>query len=107
LTGKLAEDVAKELIAGTKLRDVDIRKKYIDGGIDAVDLSDDPMIKLALLVDPLSRGLRKKYETEGYWQKRFCSSLSKLDSTRSTEIFRYLPRNHAPDLKPYWHWFPL
>ncbi|MGA2586395.1 MAG: S46 family peptidase [Candidatus Aminicenantales bacterium] len=64
LAGKLAEDVAKELIAGTKLRDVDVRKKYIDGGLDAVYLSDDPMIKLALLVDPLSRGLRKKYETE-------------------------------------------
>jgi len=64
LAGKLAEDVAKELIAGTKLRDVDVRKKYLDGGLDAVYLSDDPMIKLALLVDPLSRGLRKKYETE-------------------------------------------
>jgi hypothetical protein len=64
LTGKLAEDVAKELIAGTKLRDVDVRKKYVDGGLDAIYLSDDPMIKLALLVDPLSRGLRKKYETE-------------------------------------------
>lgn len=62
--GKLAEDVAKDLVMGTKLRDVEVRKKYLDSELDAVYLSDDPMIKLALLVDPISRGLRKKYETE-------------------------------------------
>jgi len=62
--GKLAEDVARELVAGTKLGNLDVRKKYLDGGLDAVYLSDDPMIKLALLVDPLSRGLRRKFEAE-------------------------------------------
>jgi hypothetical protein len=62
--GKLAEDVAKDLVTGTKLRNVEVRKKYLDSELDAVYLSDDPMIKLALLVDPISRGLRKKYETE-------------------------------------------
>ncbi len=61
--GRPAEDVAKELIAGTKLKDPGVRKSYLDGGLDAVNLSEDPMIKLALLVDPVSRGLRKKYET--------------------------------------------
>jgi len=62
--GKPAEEVAKGLVAGTKLKDAEIRKKYLEGGLEAVYLSDDPMIKLALLVDPISRGLRKKYETE-------------------------------------------
>jgi hypothetical protein len=64
MSGKLAENVAKELVAGTKLKDVEVRKKYLEGGLDAVYISDDPMIKLALLVDPISRGLRKKYEQE-------------------------------------------
>jgi hypothetical protein len=64
ISGKLAENVAKELIAGTKLKDVEVRKKYLEGGLDAIYMSDDPMIKLALLVDPISRGLRKKYEKE-------------------------------------------
>jgi hypothetical protein len=64
MSGKLAENVAKELIAGTKLKDVEVRKKYLDGGLDAIYMSDDPMIKLALLVDPISRGLRKKNEQE-------------------------------------------
>jgi hypothetical protein len=62
--GRPAEDVAKELIAGTKFKNPEVRKKYMDGGLDAVYLSEDPMIKLALLVDPVSRGLRKRYETE-------------------------------------------
>ena len=64
MSGKLAENIAKELISGTKLKDADVRKKYLEGGLDAIYMSDDPMIKLALLVDPISRGLRKKYEQE-------------------------------------------
>jgi hypothetical protein len=64
MSGKLAENIAKELIAGTRLKDIEVRKKYLEGGLDAVYMSDDPMIKLALMVDPISRGLRKKYDQE-------------------------------------------
>ncbi len=62
--GRLAEDVAKELVSGTKLKDPEVRKKYQDGGFAAVALSDDPMIKLAFLVDPIARGWRQRYEQE-------------------------------------------
>ena len=62
--GRLAEDVAKELVAGTKVGNPEVRKSYLDGGLQAVYLSEDPMIKLAWLVDPLSRGIRKRYEQE-------------------------------------------
>jgi len=64
MAGRLAEDAAKELVEGTKLKDVEVRKRYLDGGLDAIYGSDDPMIKLALLVDPVSRTVRKRYETE-------------------------------------------
>jgi hypothetical protein len=64
MAGRLAEDVAKDLVQGTKLKDVEVRKRYLDGGLDAIYGSDDPMIKLALLVDPVSRTVRKRYETE-------------------------------------------
>jgi len=64
MAGRLAEDVAKDLVEGTKLKDVEVRKRYLDGGLDAIYASDDPMIKLALLVDPVSRTIRKRYETE-------------------------------------------
>jgi hypothetical protein len=58
------QDVARELVSGTKLKDLDLRKKLMAGGLDAVYQCPDPMIKLALLVDPVSRGLRARYEKE-------------------------------------------
>jgi hypothetical protein len=64
LSGRSPQEVARELIAGTKLKDVAVRKKLMDGGLEAVYQCQDPMIKLALLVDPVSRGLRARYEKE-------------------------------------------
>jgi hypothetical protein len=64
LGGRAPQDVARELIAGTKLKGVSVRKKLMDGGLEAVYQCQDPMIKLALLVDPVSRGLRARYEKE-------------------------------------------
>jgi hypothetical protein len=64
LGGRAPLDVARELIAGTKLKDIAFRKKLLDGGLEAVYQCQDPMIKLALLVDPVSRGLRARYEKE-------------------------------------------
>ncbi len=58
------QDVARELVAGTKLKDVELRKKLVAGGLEAVYQCQDPMIKLALLVDPVSRGLRARYEKQ-------------------------------------------
>lgn len=58
------KEVAEELVSGTKLKDVEHRKKLIAGGLDEVYRCQDPMIKLALLVDPVSRGLRARYEKE-------------------------------------------
>ncbi len=64
LGGRSPQDVARELIAGTKLKDVDWRKKLMEGGLAAIYQSQDPMVKLALLVDPVSRGLRARYEDQ-------------------------------------------
>ena len=64
LGGRDPGEVARELVSGTKLKDLAVRKALMEGGIDAIYASDDPMIKLALLVDPVSRGLRARYEKE-------------------------------------------
>ena len=64
LGGCSPQDVARELVAGTKLKDIAFRKKLVEGGLEAVFQCPDPMIKLALLVDPVSRGLRARYEKE-------------------------------------------
>ena len=56
------EEVAKDLIMGTKLKDPEYRKKLMEGGSEAIYMSDDPMIKLALMIEPIARGLRERYE---------------------------------------------
>ncbi len=62
LAGKSPKDRAAELIAGTHLEDVAVRKKLAAGGLAAVKASDDPLIQLALLVDPAAREVRNTYE---------------------------------------------
>ncbi len=64
LGGRSPQDVARELVAGTKLKDIELRKTLVAGGLEAVYQCQDPMIKLALLVDPVSRGLRARYEKQ-------------------------------------------
>jgi Peptidase S46 len=64
LDHKSPRDRAAALIRGTKLKSVDDRKKLFEGGKNAVTESKDPIIALAELVDPESRALRKRMETE-------------------------------------------
>jgi hypothetical protein len=64
LGGKAPGQRAEELVRGTRLRDVAVRKKLYDGGTAAIADSDDPMIRLAMELDPLARRLRKRYEDE-------------------------------------------
>ena len=51
LDGKNPIDRAEELINGTKVDDPEFRKSLAGGGMAAIETSEDPMIKLALLVD--------------------------------------------------------
>jgi hypothetical protein len=64
LDGKSPQNRASELIRGTKLKDVSVRKKLADGGKAAIEACNDPMIQLAKLVDEKSREVRKRFETE-------------------------------------------
>lgn len=56
------QTAAAKLVNGSKLSDVAYRKRLWEGGTSAIASSDDPMIKLALLVDPESRRLTKEFE---------------------------------------------
>jgi hypothetical protein len=62
MDGKPPQERAAELIAGTRLDDIALRKSLYEGGRNAIDASSDPMILLAKLVDDDSRALRKSYE---------------------------------------------
>ena len=62
LNGKSPADRATDAITGTKLRDVDARKTLVQGGQKAIEASSDPLIKLAQVVEPRWRELRRTYE---------------------------------------------
>ncbi|MDO8756572.1 MAG: S46 family peptidase [Elusimicrobiota bacterium] len=64
LGGRAPAEVAKELIAGTKLIDVAERRKLIEGGQKAVDESTDALIVWARKLDPVYRAQRKWHEDE-------------------------------------------
>ena len=64
LAGKSPRERAAQLVDGTKLKSVDVRKKLADGGPEAIRQSHDPMMELAVLVDPQARSLRKTYEDQ-------------------------------------------
>jgi hypothetical protein len=58
------DQLAASLVDGTKLADPAVRKQLWEGGQAAIDASTDPMIRIARLVDPDARALRKQYEDE-------------------------------------------
>jgi hypothetical protein len=62
LDGKSPRDRAADLVRGSRLADVAVRKQLADGGLKAIQPSGDPMIRLARLVDEPARRVRKSYE---------------------------------------------
>jgi len=64
LAGKSPQERASELINGTKIKDVALRKKLYAGTADDVRAANDPMIELARLIDTEARNVRKIIETQ-------------------------------------------
>jgi hypothetical protein len=62
MAGKSPDARAAELVGGTKLADVAVRRQLAEGGRAAIEQSQDPMIQLARLVDPPARRVRTIYE---------------------------------------------
>ncbi|HSN51270.1 MAG TPA: S46 family peptidase [Woeseiaceae bacterium] len=56
--------LAATLVDGSRLDDPEFRMALWEGGVEAVKASDDPLIRLALAIDPESRALRTRYEDE-------------------------------------------
>ena len=64
LAGKSPGERAKEVIDGTQLQDVAVRKQLYEGGKVAVGASNDPLIAMMRTMDPYSRAVRKRYDDE-------------------------------------------
>ena len=64
LNGKTPEARSAELIDGTRLADIEFRKELVAGGLAAVERTTDPMVALAYAIEPETRAVRKRFETE-------------------------------------------
>jgi hypothetical protein len=64
LAGKSPAARADELVRGTKLGSVAVRKALAAGGKKAIDESKDPMIRLVRQIDAQARALRKTHEEQ-------------------------------------------
>jgi hypothetical protein len=58
------DELAARLVAGTKLKDVAVRRALWDGGARAIAASDDPMIALARSIDRVARAARHDFEQQ-------------------------------------------
>jgi hypothetical protein len=88
---KSPEELAKELVDGSTLGDVAVRKALLEGGQAAVDASSDPMITMARLVDPDFRAARKDYEDN------FAAPLNKAHSAIAKARFKIFGTSIYPD----------
>ena len=58
------EALSRRLVEGTKLADPAVRKALWEGGMAAVEASDDPMIRFVLAADAAARAARRAWEGE-------------------------------------------
>jgi hypothetical protein len=77
LAGKSPVDRARELVTGTKLKDVALRKQLYAGGAAAVSAANDPMIELARMIDGPAREARKVYEAQDENKQQAYSEIAK------------------------------
>jgi hypothetical protein len=64
LLGKESPEGLAQALVASRLDDPAVRKALWEGGLTAVQASQDPMIQLALRMDPLAREVREAWETE-------------------------------------------
>jgi hypothetical protein len=77
LAGKSPHARAVELVSGTKLKDVAVRKDLYGKDAAALQAAHDPMIDLARLIDGPARDARKIYDAQDEIKKQAYSEIAK------------------------------
>jgi Peptidase S46 len=91
LAGNSPQEAAERYISGTRLADASYRKELLAGGTQAVAASTDPLIELARKLDPLSRAMNKRLDTE------VNSVLTKAGEKLGQARFAVYGKDHYPD----------
>jgi hypothetical protein len=103
---KSPEDLATELVKGTKLKNLKVRQQLFDGGAKAIAASKDPMILFARAVDPEARAARKLYEDRVEGQAKKAGELIaraqfQLQGTSTYPDATFTPRLSFGQVKGY------
>jgi len=61
---KSPDQVARDVVKGTKLGDVEERRRLLSGGKSGVEVSQDAAVVLARVLEPYARSVRGRYERE-------------------------------------------
>jgi hypothetical protein len=77
LSGKSPHARAVELVSGTRLKDVGVRKNLYKGDPAALQAAHDPMIDLARLIEGPARTARKLYDAQEEIKKQAYSEIAK------------------------------
>jgi hypothetical protein len=91
LNGETPADRARELIAGTKLDDPEVRKALLQGGQAAIDASTDPLIVLQRAVDQDARDARKRSTGEHNWRDLTAIRVAVAQAMYAVDGFKVSP----------------
>lgn len=91
LAGEAPENVARNLISGTRLDDVKVRKALLEGGQKAVERSKDPAIVLMRKLDPMMR------ESEKWYRETVESVLTSAEEKLAQARFAVYGKTAYPD----------
>lgn len=91
LKDRKPEDVARDLVQGTKLADVELRKSLLEGGETKVQQSDDPLIVVARELDQLTR------EDEKWFRENIESKLTPASEKIAKARFAAFGKTTYPD----------
>lgn len=85
------EEAARAAVEGTRMADPAFRKQLLEGGLDAIDRSDDPMIRLARRVYPHLRSAKD-------WQENVFNAMTTPESTKIAQArFKVYGDKVSPD----------